>query len=180
MSAVELRPYVPEMGDTPVVPDPRPWIERSRLIVDRQAGTAVWLADTRKQERVELRLGDAPGELAAVVRVIYPPLFPNAWFPRLNGRLFLVDCDGRVLARSLSLPQTLFEQMWPFDLLDRAGLPMREERFRNTRLMHAALPGSAPPWPLTAGYGWFLLTVTAGLAVLFGLATLVVVVTGWG
>jgi hypothetical protein len=179
VNAVEIRPYVPEMGGLKVVPDPRPWIERCRLVVDRQAGTATWLDDSRTQRRVDLRLGDGPGELYEVVRTVYPPAMPNDPNTTLNGRLLLVDRAGRVLARSLPLPQPLFEQMWPFSLLDSTGLPVREERFRNTRLAQKAHPGAAPLWPVTAGYGWLMLTVLLCLAVLGGLATLVVQLTGW-
>ena len=42
-----------------------------------------------------------------------------------------------------------------------------------------AHPGAAPMWPVTAGWGWFLLTALVTLAVLAGLATLVVQLTGW-
>jgi hypothetical protein len=174
VSAVEIRPTVPDMGAVKVLPDPRPWIERCRLVVDRRAGTAVWLSDHRKQERVELRIGDRPGELAAIVRVLHPPLMPNALETVLSGRLLLVDAGGRVLARSLMVPQVLFDQMWPFPVLEASGLPVREERFRNTRLAQKAHPGAAPMWPVTAGYGWLLLTVFTVLAVVFGLMALIV------
>jgi hypothetical protein len=180
VTPVEIRPRVPEMGSVRIVPDPRPWIERCRLVVDRQAGSALWLDDWRKQHRVELRLGDGPGELHGLVRAVYPPMMPNAPETTLSGRLLLIDRDGRVVARSTLLPQPLFEQMWPFDLLDATGLPVREERFRNTRLAQQAHPGTAPLWPITAGFGWLMLTVVVVLGVLVGAAALVVAVTGWG
>ena len=178
MSAVEVRPFVPDLGPLKVVPDPRPGIERCRLVVDRAAGTAIWLSDGRRQERVELRLGSGPGELCEIIRALYPPTMPHAWDTLLGGRLLLVDAGGRVLVRSTMLPQLLFDQMWPLPLLESTGLPVREERFRNTRLAHRAHPGAAPLWPLTAGYGWFLLTVGTIVALLFGVLAAVVAVTG--
>ena len=179
MSPVEVRPHVPELGEVQIWPDPRPWIACCRLVVDRRAGTATWLDDSRRQRRVELRLGGEPGELHGIVRALYPPAMPNDAHTTLSGRLLLVDRSGRVLGRSLLLPQPLVEQMWPVGLLDGTGLPVREERFRNTRLAQRAHPGAAPMWPVTAGWGWFLLTALVTLAVLAGLATLVVQLTGW-
>jgi hypothetical protein len=143
MTALEVRPVVPEMGDLKVVPDPRPRIERCRLVVDRSAGTATWLSDGAKQERLELRIGDGSGELAGLVRAVYPPMMPNAWETVLAGRVLLVDSRGRVLARSGMLTQVLFDQAWPMGLLESTGLPVREERFRNTRLPRRHTP--APP-----------------------------------
>jgi hypothetical protein len=179
VNGVEIRPHVPELGDVRIVPDPRPWIARCQLVVDRRAGTATWSDDSRKQRRADLRVGEGPGELYEIVRAVYPPAMPNDQHTTLSGRLLLVDRTGRVLARSLLLPQPLFEQMWPFSLLDSTGLPVREERFGNTRLAQRAHPGAAPLWPVTAGWGWFLLTLLVCLAVLGGLATLVVQLTGW-
>ena len=179
MSSVELRPHVPELGEVRIVPDPRPWIARCRLVVDRQAGTATWLDDFRRQHRVELRLGAQPSELYEVVRAVYPPAMPNDEHTTLSGRLLLVDRSGRVLARSLLPPRPLLEQMWPVGLLDGTGLPVREEHFANTRLAQRAHPGAAPMWPITAGWGWFFVTVSLCLALLAGLATLVVQLTGW-
>ncbi|MGY1688853.1 hypothetical protein [Geodermatophilus sp. SYSU D01105] len=178
MTALEVRPVVPEMGDVKVVPDPRPRIERCRLVVDRSAGTATWLSDGAKQERVGFRIGDGPGELAGLVRALYPPMMPNAWDTVLAGRVLLVDSGGRVLARSGMLAQALFDQAWPMGLLESTGLPVREERFRNTRLAQKAHPGTAPLWPLTAGYGWFLLSVATLVALLFGVVAAVVALTG--
>ncbi|MGY1703942.1 hypothetical protein ACI79C_05150 [Geodermatophilus sp. SYSU D00697] len=178
MTAVEVRPVVPEMGGVKVVPDPRPRIERCRLVVDRSAGTATWLSDGGKQERRDLRIGDGPGELAGLVRAVYPPMMPNAWETVLAGRVLLVDAGGRVLARSGMLTQVLFDQAWPMGLLKSTGLPVREERFRNTRLAQKAHPGAAPLWPLTAGFYWFLLTVATIVALLFGAVAAVVAVTG--
>jgi hypothetical protein len=178
MRAVEVRPVVPEMGGLKVVPDPRPRIERCRLVVDRTAGTATWLSDGAKQERVEFRIGDGPGELAGLVRAVYPPAMPNAWDTVLAGRVLLVDSGGRVLARSAMLTQALFDQAWPMGLLESTGLPVREERFRNTRLAHKAHPGAAPLWPFTAGYFWFLLAIGTIVAVFFGLLAVVVAITG--
>jgi hypothetical protein len=178
MTALEVRPVVPEMGGIKVVPDPRPRIERCRLVVDRTAGTATWLSDGAKQERVEFRIGDGPGELAGLVRAVYPPMMPNAWETVLAGRVLLVDASGRVLARSGMLTQVLFEQAWPMGLLESTGLPVREERFRNTRLAQKAHPGAAPLWPLTAGFYWFVLTVATIVALLFGVVAAVVALTG--
>ena len=178
MSAVEIRPVVPDMGAVTVLPDPRPWIERCRLVVDRRAGTALWRSDLRRQTQVELRLGQGPGELAGIVRALYPPLMPNSLDTVLSGRLLLVDGTGRVLTRSLMVPQTLFDQMWPSSLLQSTGLPVREERFRNTRLAQKAHPGAAPLWPVTAGYGWLLLTVFTVLAASAGVIAAVVALMG--
>lgn len=178
MTSVEIQPHVPEMGDVRMIPDPRPWIERCRLVVDRAAGTATWSNDSRKQDRLELRLGDGPGELYEIVRAIYPPMMPNDLNTVLSGRLFLVDREGRVLAKSLMVPQALFEQMWPFDLLDATGLPVREARFKNTRLAQKAHPGAAALWMVTAGFGWLMLTTFTAIAVVAALVTLVVLLVG--
>jgi hypothetical protein len=178
MTAVEVRPVVPEMGSLKVVPDPRPRIERCRLVVDRAAGTATWLSDGGKQERLDLRIGNGPGELAALVRAVYPPAMPNGIDTKLAGRVLLVDSTGRVLARSGTLTQALFDQAWPMSLLESTGLPVREERFRNTRVAQKAHPGVAPLWPLTAGYFWFLLTIGMVVALLVGTLSVVVAITG--
>lgn len=173
MSLVEVRPHIPDLGTEPVVPDPRPGLERCRLQVDRDAGTALWVADGRRPRRVELRLGDAPGELAALVRAVYPPLMPNAFTTTVAGQLLLVDSTGAVLVRGTTLPRAAFEQAWPASLLERTGLPVQEAEFRNSRLAQKAHRGAAPHWPLTAGFGWLLLTATACL---LGIALLVALV----
>lgn len=178
MTAVELRPVVPDLGDLRIVPDPRPRIERSALVVDRSAGTAVWHSDDRTPRRVELRLGRGRGELATLTRAVYPPFMPHGFDTRLSGRLLLLDGTGRVLARSLLLPQELFDQAWPRTLLEQSGLPVSEERFRNTRVAESAHAGTAPLWPLTAGYGWFLLTVGSAVAAVIALLVLVLALTG--
>jgi hypothetical protein len=175
MTAVEIRPPMPELTGINW-PDPRPGFARCRLIVDRAAGTATWTGDRARVEPREFRLGQGPGELAGLIRVLHPR---SLWQPELCGRLLLVDGTGRTLARSLLLRQYAFEQMWPFPVLDASGLPVTEERFTNTRLAQKAHRGAAPLWPLTAGYGWLLLSSFAFTAVLFGLIALVVVVTGW-
>jgi hypothetical protein len=167
---------MPAMGTATMIPDPRPGFARCRLIVDRAAGTATWVGDGRTEDRRQLRIGDAPGELSAVVRVIYPR---SLWWPALAGRLLLVDSSGTVLARSMVLQQDLFFQMWPYSVLDRSGLPATEERFHNTRLLQKAHRGAAPSWPFTAGYGWLLLTCAVLVAVLFGAAALLIALTGW-
>jgi hypothetical protein len=78
-----------------------------------------------------------------------------------------------VLVRAASLPEAAFEQAWPSSLLERTGLPVREARFRNSRLAHKAHRGAAPHWPVSAGFGWLMLTVAA---VLLGVALLVALV----
>jgi hypothetical protein len=178
MSAVEVKPHVPDMGDLRIVPDPRPGIARCRLVVDRSAGTATWTPDRGRAMPVELRLGDGPGELAGIVWAIYPPAMPNALETVLGGQLLLVDGAGRVLARSTMVPQVLFEQMWPFDLLDATGLPVQEERFRNSRLAQKAHRGAAPHWPVTAGFGWLMLTTSTAIGLVAALVTLVVLLLG--
>lgn len=175
MTAVEIRPPVPELTGISW-PDPRPGFARCRLVVDRAAGTATWTGDRSRDEPREFRLGQGPGELAALVRALYPR---SLWQPELCGRLLLVDGAGRTLARSRLLPQYAFEQMWPFPVLDASGLPVTEERFANTRLVQKAHRGAAPLWPWTAGYGWLMLSSFAFTAVLFALIALVVVATGW-
>ena len=55
---------------------------------------------------------------------------------------------------------------------------MREERFRNTRLAQQAHPGAAPLWPLTAGFGWLLLSTAVAIALVVGVVALVVTGTG--
>lgn len=177
MSVVEVRPRVPDLGAQPVVPDPRPGLERCRLQVDQDAGTAVWVADGRRPRRTELRLGDAPGELAALVRAVYPPAMPGAWSTTLAAQLLLVDSTGAVLARAAMLPQAAFEQAWPTSLLARTGLPVQEARFRNSRTAQRAHRGAAPHWPVTAGFGWLLLTVTTSLLVVVLLVSVVVALT---
>lgn len=179
MSRIEIRPHVPVLGALPVFPDPRPRMARCRLVVDRWNGTAEWQGERKRQEPVTLRVGNAPGELAEIVRIVYPSTFPSAAVRVLVGRVLLVDSTGRVLARTEQQPQVVFEQAWPFSVLDASGLPVREQRFHNTRLAQKTFPGAARAWPLTAGRGWFLLTMTLGLSVLFGLAALLVVLTGW-
>lgn len=174
MSAVEVRPHIPDFGSEPVVPDPRPGLERCRLQVDRDAGTAVWVDGGR---RVELRLGDAPGELAGLVRAVYPPLMPNAFLTTIAGQLLLVDSTGAVLVRGTSLPRGAFDQAWPASLLARTGLPVQEAEFRNSRLAHKAHRGAAPHWPVTAGFGWLLLTTTTCLLAVAALVALVVALT---
>ena len=178
MSAVEIRPGVPDLGSLKVFPDPRPRLARCRLVVDRRAGTAQWTGEKEGAEPVELTLGEAPGEVAEIVRAVYPSAFPNAADATLVGRVLLVDSTGRVLARTEQQPQAVFEQAWSFDVLDRSGLPVREQRFANTRLAQKAFPGTARMWPLTAGVGWFFLTVGGTIAVLLALLALVVAVLG--
>ena len=178
MSAVEIRPHVPELGSLKVVPDPRPRLARCRLEVDRRAGTAIWQGEKAGGKPVELRLGDAPGELAEIVRVVYPSAFPNAVDVTLVGRVLLVDCTGRVLVRTEQQPQVVFEQAWPFSVLDAGGLPVREQRFRNTRLLQEAHPGAARLWPLSAGVGWFMLTVGGAVALLMALVAVIVAALG--
>jgi hypothetical protein len=175
VSAVETRPPMPELKGVSW-PDPRPGLARCRLAVDRAVGTATWTGDGSRTEQHEFRLGDGPGELAALIRVVHPRSF---WEPDLSGRLLLVGSTGRVLARSRLLPQYAFEQMWPFSVLDASGLPVTEEWFDNIRLAQKAHPGAAPLWLFTAGYGWLLLASFTFTAVLFGLIALVVVLTGW-
>jgi hypothetical protein len=177
VSAVEIRPDIPDLAGVLMIPDPGPGIARCRLIVDHDAGTAVWLSDGRSQERVELRIGDGPGELADVLRLVYPRDF---WFPdHLAGRLLLVDSTGRVIARSRLVQQDVFFQTWPYPVLDASGLPVREVRYRNSRLVQKAHPGAAPSWPFTAGYCWMLLVNSVIVTALFGFMALVVMLTGW-
>jgi hypothetical protein len=175
MSAVEIRPPMPELTGISW-PDPRPGFSRCRLLVDRTAGTATWTGDVSRAHQQDFRLGSGAGELAGLVRAIYPR---SLWEADLCGRLLLVDGTGRVLARSRLLPQYAFEQMWPFSVLDASGLPVTEERFANTRLVQKAHPGAAPLWPFTAGYGWLMLASFGVTALLFALIALLVVLTGW-
>ncbi len=177
MNAVDIHPDTPDLSGSLMFPDPRPGFARCRLRVDLGASTASWLGDGRSQEPVDLRIGDGSGELAAVLRLIYPR---NFWFPHdLAGRLLLVDSTGRVLARSRLVQQAILFQMWPYQVLDACGLPVREVRYRNSRLVQKAHPGATPSWPFTAGYYWLLLTTAVLTAALFGLMALVVVLTGW-
>ena len=177
MSAVELRPDTPDLSGSLVFADPRPGFARCRLRVDLGAGTASWLGDGRSREPVDLSIGDGPGELAAVLRLVHPR---NFWFPHdLAGRLLLVDSAGRVLARSRLVQQAVLFQMWPYLVLDACGLPVREVRYRNSRLVQKAHPGAAPSWPFTAGYFWLLLATSVLTSAFVGLMALVVVLTGW-
>lgn len=52
--------------------------------------------------------------------------------------------------------------LW-IELLARTGLPVQEARFRNSRTAQRAHRGAAPHWPMTAGFGWLLPTVSASL-----------------
>jgi hypothetical protein len=178
VSAVEIRPFVPELGDLKVVPDPRPRLARTRLVVDRAAGTAVWHGERERDAPVELRLGSGRGELAGLVRAVYPPAMPSGLETRLAGRVLLVDGEGAVLVRSGQHTQAVFDRAWPLAVLDASGLPVREERFRNTRLAQQAHRGAAPFWPLTAGLGWFALSLGIALALFWGAVALIVAVLG--
>ncbi|SOD92949.1 hypothetical protein [Blastococcus haudaquaticus] len=176
MNAVEIRPGMPDMSYFKGTPDREPALRRCRLVVDRSAGTATWVGDGLRERRVDLTLGEGPGQLAELVRVVYPWFFLS---DELAGRLLLVDSGGRVLARSMRASQRIFEQMWPFDVLDASGLPVREERFANSRRLQQAHRGAAPDWPITAGRGWMLLTSMSGAVLVVGLFALFVVLTGW-
>jgi hypothetical protein len=176
MSVMEIRPGMPDLSYFKGLPAREPRLSRCRLVVDRSAGTATWEGDGRRPDRVDMEVGDGPGQLAALVRAIYPR---SPYLPELSGRLLLVDGTGRVLARSMVVNQRIFEHMWPFGALDAAGLPVREERFTNTRRLQKTHPGAAPTWPFTAGYGWVVLSSMAIAALIIGVAALVVVVTGW-
>ena len=170
----EVRPVVPPVGGRKAVPDPRPRLARCSLVVDHDSRTATWRGDDRTPSTVELALGEGPGQLQRLVRVLYPPLMPGGEDTVEAGRLLLVDSTGRTLVRSGALTGVLFDQAWPYDLLTGCGLPVSEQRFRSTRHLQAAHPGAAPAWPLTAGFGWFVLTVALALLVLAGLAAGVV------
>ena len=177
MSAVEIRPFMPDLSGALVLTDPRPGVARCRLVVDVDAGRASWLGDGRSAEPVDLRIGDRSGELAAVLRLVYPRSF---WLPHdLAGRLLLVDSTGRVLARSRLVRQSILFQMWPYRVLDACGLSVKEVRYRNSRLVQKEHPGAAPSWPFTAGYYWLLLTNAVLISAFVGLMALVIVLTGW-
>lgn len=173
----EVRPVVPPVGGRKVVPDPRPRLARCSLVVDQDQCTATWRGDDRTPSTVELTLGNGPGQLQRLVRVLFPPLMPGDADTVEAGRLLLVDSGGRTLVRSSVLTGVLFDQAWPYDLLITCGLPVSEQRFRSTRVLQAAHPGAAPLWPLTAGFGWFVLTVSLALLALAGLAAGVVALT---
>lgn len=173
MTAVEVRPFVPGPSRQKVVPDPRPGLERCRLVVDRDAGTLTWHPEGGS-DSTSLPLGDGPGQVAAVVRAVYPASFHFGVDTLLSGRVLLVDSTGRVLLRSKLLTQELFDEAWPLTLLRTSGLPAREERFGSTRVLQRAHRGAAPLWPLTAGFGWFLLSTLVVVLGLLGLVALLV------
>lgn len=172
MSAVEIRPSMPDLHRSRSRLDPRRGFDRCALIVVREVDTAAWLSDGFPQRRVNLPLGDGPGQLAALVRANYPQ---NFRVPIPVGRLLLVDSSGRVLARSRLLSHDLLHETWPDAVLEASGLPIREAQFKNTRLVQKAHRGAAWSWPFTAGYCWMMLSIL----VLLGLLALLVVVTGW-
>ena len=178
MSARVVRPLPVEKGPVKVVPDPVPRLAHCRLTVDATAGTAEWVPDKIGAAPVTLAVGTGPGQFAGLVRAVYPGAFPNAVHDSLSGRVLLVDGRGTVVARSAQVPQSVFDQAWPIAVLRQSGLPVTEKRFKNTRLLHKAHRGAAPLWPLTAGYFWFLLTITVVLLLAAGLATILVQVTG--
>lgn len=178
MSARVVRPRPVEKGPVRVFPDPGPRLAHCRLTVDAAAGAAEWVPDQVGAAPVTLTVGSGPGQLAGLVRAVYPGAFPNAVHVALCGRVLLVDGSGAVLARSAQVPQNVFDQAWPIAVLRQSGLPVAEERFKNTRLLQRTHRGAAPLWPLTAGYLWFLLSITVVLLLVAGLATILVQATG--
>jgi hypothetical protein len=172
VSAVGIRPFMPDLHPSRYLLDPRRGFDRCALIVVREVGTAGWLSDGFPQHRVNLLLGDGPGQLTAVVRASYPQ---NFRVPIPVGRLLLVDSAGRVLGRSRLLSYDLLHETWPDAVLEASGLQVREAQFKNTRLVQKAHRGAAWSWPFTAGYCWMALAIL----VLFGLLALLVVLTGW-
>ncbi len=171
MSVIEIRPGIPDdMHCFRGLPDREPGLDRCRLVLDRSAGTATWIGDGYRVRRVEMRIGPGSGELAGVVRAVYPSSLYRAG---LWGRLFLVDGTGRVLARSLLAPQDVLEQFWPLSAFDGTGLTVRAEEFRNTRLAHKAYPGAVPTWPFNAGVGWSYLSLSVLGAAPWGVMALV-------
>jgi len=174
MTIIELRPEPITSTAHRIVPDPAPRLARCRLTIDRAARSATWRPDSLRDGDLVLPLGDGPKELHALVRAVYPPAMPNSPDMVLSGRLLLVDSSGRVLARSGVLPQEAFAQAWPTDVLESSGLPVREERFRNTRLLQKRYRGAAPLWPVTSGFLWFLGTFVLLLLLLGLLGALVI------
>ncbi|RBY87095.1 hypothetical protein DQ244_17300 [Blastococcus sp. TBT05-19] len=161
---VVLRPEIPEpaaaggllVGNLPT----------SSLTIDRERGEVTWVDDAIRQRRVQLPLGTGPGEVAGLLRAIFPPT--KIGHPRLPDvfRVMLVDDSGRVLARSAARPASWLDEMWPVELLEASGLPVQTRRFDNTRLLHKAHPGAAPLWVFTGGLWLLMLWGLLGAALL--------------
>ncbi len=114
-------------------------------------------------------VGDQPGGVLTVTQVEH-------FVPLPGDDALLVDSTGAVVVRSRLLPQELFDEAWPLTLLRTSGVPAREEGFASTRVLQQAHRGAAPLWLLTAGFGWFLLTVLVVVLALLGVVALLVAV----
>ncbi|MCA0146557.1 hypothetical protein [Blastococcus sp. LR1] len=148
-------------------------IPHCSLTIDRESGVVTWVDDAVRR-RVQLPLGNGPGEVAGLLRASYPPV--KAGHPQLPDvfRLMLVDGSGRVLARSAVRAAAHMDQMWPVELLETSGLPVQTRRFKNTRLLNKAHPGAAPLWVFSGGLWLLMLWSLLGAVLLLVVGGLVV------
>lgn len=167
---VTIRPALPDLSATPVVPDPIEAIRRAYLRLDPGSGELVWCSDRQRPREERLPLGPGRGGVTELVVARYGSI------NRLTdvARLLLVNGEGRVLASSRLWIWPVFEQVWSEQVLAparSAGLEVVSRRFRSPRLVQKAYPGGAKRWYLNSQPWLFLVTAST----LVGLVALVLV-----